>query len=624
MGVMKKLVWGFSAVLVVPVLVMLALVVLVKPNDYKGLIQQKAAEQGIDLVIAGDIGWTFFPHPGFSVVNIEAAIPTGKEKLPVKVGELALALKLSSLLSGQVEIGRLNVRDASATLQNSNGESPVLQEIMITLTDMTVDGDYFPLAVSLQFQQRGLQAKLELTADVSAFLEKRQYALRGVQIKMDATGEALPKGELAVQLSFPSAELDVIADTLKISDLDWRVANLKLTTQIAVSHLQRLPQIKVEPLFLTLDDTKIEGFLHYAAGNPSNTVLRLNGDTLDIDRYLPASNASVPVAKPPVVSSTATEDKQNTQPANQQSSSDTLSFSGLLAFPGDYHLAFGKLLVNHMQLANSIVAVTVAGDTVTLREFSTDAYQGTVRASGKLTAPAAGDPVLSLSLNAKHVQLPPLLTDVQQQPSKIAAGHLTIDTQLSSTPVSSQQILATLSGKAQLSVDGLVINELNIEQRVCEAAAKVDGKSLPAKAWSAGTAFKDMKGTALIRNGVVQLSPIVARLETLDLSGEGSVNLLDSTINLPLDLTLLHNETASNFCEVINPRLADIQWPLLCEGNYLTQSGKELCGIDKSRLDEVVKQAAQKKLEGKLDEKLKEKFGADADKLKESLKGLFH
>ena len=97
------------------------------------------------------------------------------------------------------------------------------------------------------------------------------------------------------------------------------------------------------------------------------------------------------------------------------------------------------------------------------------------------------------------------------------------------------------------------------------------------------------------------------------------MNLLDNTLNLELDLALRNNATAANFCDVINPRLADIEWPLRCEGNYATQSGKDLCGIDKSRLDRVLGQVAEKKIE----DKLKEKFGPDADKIKDGLKKLF-
>jgi len=262
----------------------------------------------------------------------------------------------------------------------------------------------------------------------------------------------------------------------------------------------------------------------------------------------------------------------------------------------------------------------IAGEKVTLKELSATAYQGAVRLDGVLTAPAHGVPQLSMNTKVTQVQLPTLLNDVQQKPSSIAAGLLTLDAALTSRPVTKTQALASLSGQVQLAVDGLVINDLNIEQRVCESAAKVANKPMPDKAWSTTTAFKTLTTTATIYDGVAQLSPLVGKLDTLDLTGHGPVNLLDNTLNLELDLALRNNTAATNFCDVINPRLADIEWPLRCEGNYVTQSGKELCRIDKSRLDRVLGQLAEKRIE----EKLQEKFGVDADKIKDGLKKLFH
>ena len=116
------------------------------------------------------------------------------------------------------------------------------------------------------------------------------------------------------------------------------------------------------------------------------------------------------------------------------------------------------------------------------------------------------------------------------------------------------------------------------------------------------------------------LSPLAAKLDTLDLNGIGPVNLLDNTMDLKLDLKAVDDRQAVNACEIMNPRLAAISWPLRCRGNFSTQSGKELCSIDQSRLDKLVLQAAEQKL----GEKLKEKMGKDGEKLKDALKGLFH
>jgi uncharacterized protein involved in outer membrane biogenesis len=552
MSFAKKITLGVAALVAVAGFVIIALVVFVNPNDYKPLIQQKAAEQGVELVIAGDISWSFFPRPGFSVSNIEARIPVDKAKQSIKLGELSLALQLSELLSGRIKVSHVSLRDASTAVGKEANAMVLLQAIAIDVNDVNVDGNPFPATMSMQVQQP-----------------------------------------------------------------DKPLINLKLVTTLTLANMQTAASINMEPLKLTIDDSTFEGQLHYTAGKPSHAVLKLNGNAFNLDRYLLADKSEAKAVDTKLAANIASSENVNAVESHKKE--EPLPLAGLLAFPGEYQLAVEQLQVNHLQFSKAILSMVIAGEKVTLNELSATAYQGTVRLNGVLTAPAHGVPQLAINTKVTQVQLPALLNDLQQKPSSIAAGSLTLDSALTSRPLTNTQALASLSGQVQLAVDGLVINDLNIEQRVCESAAKVANKPMPDKAWSTTTVFKTLTTTAMIRDGIAQLSPVVGKLDTLDLTGHGPVNLLDNTLNLELDLALRNNATAANFCDVINPRLADIEWPLRCEGNYATQSGKDLCGIDKSRLDRVLGQVAEKKIE----DKLKEKFGPDADKIKDGLKKLF-
>lgn len=229
-----------------------------------------------------------------------------------------------------------------------------------------------------------------------------------------------------------------------------------------------------------------------------------------------------------------------------------------------------------------------------------DAYQGQISNSGSFTIVESNASQFRLDTIIKGVQLSPLLADLQQKPSKVLAGVLKLDSRLTAMPQARAGILRTLSGDLQFAVDGLVIDEMNLEKRVCEAAAQLDGKPLPAKQWPVKTELRDTHGKAQISNGVMVLSPLVATLDTLDLNGSGPVILADNTMDLRLDLKTVANPQSANACEVMNPRLAEISWPLRCRGNFATQSGKELCGIDQSRLDKLLLQAAGQKLGDKI------------------------
>lgn len=69
---MKKLFISLLGLVVLIVGALLALVLLVNPNQFKPLIVEQAKKQtGLDLVIEGDIGWQFFPSIGFELGKTE-------------------------------------------------------------------------------------------------------------------------------------------------------------------------------------------------------------------------------------------------------------------------------------------------------------------------------------------------------------------------------------------------------------------------------------------------------------------------------------------------------------------------------------------------------------------------
>lgn len=275
-------------------------------------------------------------------------------------------------------------------------------------------------------------------------------------------------------------------------------------------------------------------------------------------------------------------------------------------------MALNTVIVNHMTFNQVLLSATVQDNVMTLHELSAVAYQGRIHNSGSITYTNPDKPQLKIDTTVKDVQLSPLLTDLQQAPSKVLAGSLTLDAQSRASLRSQSQLLKSISASANVSVPGLVIDEMNIEQRTCEAAAQFSSKSLSNKQWSPKTELREMDAHIQIANGVMLLSPLSARLDNLSLTGTGVVNLLDSTVDLPLDLVLIGNQQAANFCPAMNERLMGLKWPLRCKGNYVTESGGQLCGIDKSRLDKLILQAATKELEGKI-----------GDKVKGALQGLF-
>ncbi|ENM5842374.1 AsmA family protein [Vibrio mimicus] len=116
---MKKLFLSLLGLVVVIVGALLALVLLVNPNQFKPLIVEQAKKQtGLDLVIEGDIGWQFFPSIGFELGKTELKNPQGFQSANLfKVESVGIDVSVMPLLDKQLKIGNIHLDGAEFHLE---------------------------------------------------------------------------------------------------------------------------------------------------------------------------------------------------------------------------------------------------------------------------------------------------------------------------------------------------------------------------------------------------------------------------------------------------------------------------------------------------------------------------
>lgn len=116
---MKKLFISLLGLVVLIVGALLALVLLVNPNQFKSLIVEQAKKQtGLDLVIEGDIGWQFFPSIGFELGKTELKNPQGFASPNLfKVESVGIDVSVMPLLDKQLKIGNIRLDGAEFHLE---------------------------------------------------------------------------------------------------------------------------------------------------------------------------------------------------------------------------------------------------------------------------------------------------------------------------------------------------------------------------------------------------------------------------------------------------------------------------------------------------------------------------
>ncbi|MFV0575181.1 MAG: AsmA family protein [Vibrio sp.] len=116
---MKKLLLIISVPIVAILIAVLGLFFFVNPNQFKPLIVEQAkAQTGFDLVIEGDIAWSFFPHLGFTIGQTQVLNPHGfKQDQVAKFDEAGLEVSVIPLLEKQLDIGNVTLNGADIFVQ---------------------------------------------------------------------------------------------------------------------------------------------------------------------------------------------------------------------------------------------------------------------------------------------------------------------------------------------------------------------------------------------------------------------------------------------------------------------------------------------------------------------------
>jgi len=112
----RYLLYGVGGLLALLLLGLVALFIFIDPNDYRPQIQRAAAEAGVRLELAGDIGWRFYPYLGFDLNQVRLYPHDSDEQL-LELGGISLSLSLLDLIAGRIQVSGIAVRDTEVALR---------------------------------------------------------------------------------------------------------------------------------------------------------------------------------------------------------------------------------------------------------------------------------------------------------------------------------------------------------------------------------------------------------------------------------------------------------------------------------------------------------------------------
>ncbi|WP_027858698.1 AsmA family protein [Marinobacterium jannaschii] len=476
--------------------------------------------------------------------------------------------------------------------------------------------------------------QLKLHSDIEADLEPQQAVIKNLAIEIDdleLSGDlqlknfAKPQlsGELAIAEFDPKKLLKALGQPeIETTDPDV-LRRVSLSTKLAGT----TDSISLNPLSLKLDDTRFNGSIGY--GLTSGALkLKLKGDAIDADRYLPPQPEQTEAAKSEQSASgpAAKGERYSKQPV--------IPVEPLKALNLDADLALGKLKVNKMDLSQLQLEVSAKNGLVNARRINADMYGGTIRNSATLDVRKT--PVrISGTKDIRNIQIGDVLKDLMDK--DMVTGNLSAKSDISAEGRSVYDIVHSMNGTASVQMKDGVLKDIDIAYTVCEGMNKISAFGINPEPVDRSTPFANLSASTKIVNGVVNNPDLKANLDAMVLNGKGSIDLPKESLDYRLGLIIEENLFKQS-CS-INNKIEGIEWPVNCKGGFDDDPAK-MCRPDLSGFKDAFKQKAKAELKDKygdkveskktelkekkteLKDKLKEKLGGE-EKAKELLKGLF-
>jgi len=116
---MKKIIAGLAIVVLLVLVAVAGLIVFVDPNDLRPVIAEQVKEStGRDLVLAGDLAWSFYPRLGIAMGAAELGNPPGMEQhAPLfAMAGARLSLDVLPLFRKQLHINEVVLQDVAVNL----------------------------------------------------------------------------------------------------------------------------------------------------------------------------------------------------------------------------------------------------------------------------------------------------------------------------------------------------------------------------------------------------------------------------------------------------------------------------------------------------------------------------
>ena len=578
----------------------------------------------------------------------------------------AYAISDFNLKTGRVASGVPGKFDLGATIRANEPKLDVKVQVGGTLTADLEKQVYSVagLTVKLNGDAAGVTGlAAELQAEIEARTQSQQVDIG--KLKIEAAG-GLGKDSFKARVTAP--KIQIRGSALSVSGLDanvggvfagvnlsegnLRIPHMTLNLETRVFHLSQLsgefdvasPSLPMKKLriplsgnvgadlkkqtanadlSMKLDESNIKAKFAVSDFAAPRSTFDIAIDKLNVDKYLPSKKPGEPAKAP--------AGPQAEQP---------IDFSPIKKLDVAGSLRIGDLVASNIKAQAVRVDIKVKGGRLDADPISASLYQGSMKGQASVDA---NNTRIAVKQNLSGISIGPLLRDAAGQNLLEGRGNVVLDVTTTGDLISAMK--KTLNGMARFELKDGAIKGINLAQSLRNAKAMFSGgKPETERGATAGekTDFSELTASFTIKNGIAHNGDFLAKSPFLRLTGEGDINLPDSTLNYVAKAAVVASGAGQGGKEIAD--LKGVTVPVRASGpftalKYKVELGSVFSDSGKQKLEEqkeVIKDKLKSKLLGKSTEPSAPAVGGEQasgqspvlepkprDKLKEKLKKLF-
>jgi uncharacterized protein involved in outer membrane biogenesis len=332
-------------------------------------------------------------------------------------------------------------------------------------------------------------------------------------------------GDIEVQRFSPRALLDRFDQPVPVTsdDIVLGAATISATVDINEDRGQ------FSEIRMRLDDTFITGQFAIANFNDPKYVFDLAMDQLNIDRYL--------------------------APADREATTDDLLLptDSLRSFTLEGQVSIADLKIARLNFSNVSTNVSIENNVGQIDSALGQLYGGKFEGGLELDA-RIGRPLLSLHGSGVDISLGPLMTSLLNQPTLSGTG--TFDLEISGAGESLNDVLTVAEGHIDFSLLDGAMHGFNLDHTLCDTYNRLQQYPRPAPTDDQFTKFNLLRGTTRLSDGIARTSSLVIDTPSLEITGQGQMDLFSQKINYGLEAEMT-NEISISQCGTLDRVVGD-------------------------------------------------------------------